>query len=347
MNPIHPLTEELINWFSKAKRELPWRQTSDPYKIWLSEIILQQTRVEQGLPYYLNFVEQYPDVHALATASEDHVMRTWQGLGYYSRARNLHATAKYISTELGGVFPRTHDEIQKLKGVGPYTAAAIASIAFGESVPVIDGNVFRFISRHYGVYDDILKNGSRKVFSVILEDLIDPQNAGEFNQAMMEYGATICKPSPHCEECLFTQSCFAFKHKKQSELPVKVKKLKIKTRFFHYFVLINENKVLMRRREENIWQGLYEYLLIESSDENRPAIALNAKELEDLDELYSTKHLLTHQILKIRFYVLDQISDSRQREIMKEYDLEAIDRKEVLNLPKPKPIVNFLQETKL
>ncbi len=344
-NLTHPLTKELINWFSKAKRDLPWRQTSDPYKIWLSEIILQQTRVEQGLPYYMRFVENYPDVHALANASEDQVMRTWQGLGYYSRARNLHATSKYISQELNGVFPKTHTEIEKLKGIGPYTSAAIASIAFNEAVPVIDGNVFRFISRLYGVYDDIMKNASRKTFLSILEELISNEFPGDFNQAMMEFGATVCKPKPDCASCLFTQSCFAFNHNKQSELPVKIKKLKIKTRYLQYFVLGNATHVLMRRRKESIWQGLYEFYLSEETNEDFVVPEFLKNIADKLVERYSTKHLLTHQKLMITFYSMTINDENQLKAMAKEHDLELIDRKEVLNLPKPKPLVNFLKET--
>ncbi|MEQ8238998.1 MAG: A/G-specific adenine glycosylase [Cyclobacteriaceae bacterium] len=343
-NQSHAITIELINWFSKAKRDLPWRQTSDPYKIWLSEIILQQTRVDQGTPYYLSFIENYPNVHALANASEDHVMRTWQGLGYYSRARNLHSTAKYISEDLGGQFPKTHLEIEKLKGVGPYTAAAIASIAYNEVVPVIDGNVFRFVSRLFGVYADIMKSGSRKAFLKILEELISQNQPGDFNQAMMEYGATVCTPKPHCDSCLFLQTCYAYKNNKQTELPVKVKKLKIKVRFLQFFIIGNQHHVLMRRRSESIWQGLYEFYLFESENEKYTVPDFLKKYGEEIKERYATKHLLTHQKLMIKFYELPQLTENDLRRLAKEGDLELIDRKEVLNLPKPKPIVNFLNE---
>ena len=251
----------LINWYNNHQRDLPWRNTSAPYKIWLSEIILQQTRVNQGLPYYNKFINEYPSVHDLANAPEDEVMRLWQGLGYYSRARNLHECAKSIVNQYDGEFPSTYNELLKLKGVGKYTAAAIASFAFNQAVPVVDGNVFRVLARYFCVTDDIAQPKTFTKFFNIAKELIPEEQAASFNQAIMELGATICTPKkPACENCPLAQDCEARIHHKQSELPVKKKKIKIKHRYLYYLIWQEGGKLAMKKRgESDIWQGLFDF----------------------------------------------------------------------------------------
>lgn len=258
---------ELLTWYRKNKRSLPWRATRDPYKIWLSEIILQQTRVDQGMAYYHAFVENYPDVHALAKASEDKVLKTWEGLGYYSRARNLHVTAKKISVELGGRFPSSHAGLLELKGVGDYTASAISSICFNEVQPVVDGNVYRFLSRYFGIKTPIDSTKGKKEFRELAAELITQKDPGTFNQAMMEFGARQCTPrNPECGECVFRLSCVASKKKLVAKLPVKEKKTKVTERTLVYLVLKNGNYTFIRQRTgKDIWQGLYEFPLWEAA----------------------------------------------------------------------------------
>ncbi len=335
-------TETLIDWFSKAKRDLPWRRTKDPYKIWLSEVILQQTRVDQGMPYYHRFVESHPNVHSLAGASEQEILKLWEGLGYYSRARNLHSAAKYVAKELNGNFPNCYEELLKLKGVGPYTAAAIASIAFGEAVPVVDGNVFRFISRHFGVEVDIASASSRKVFENLLEDFIPDDRPGDFNQALMEFGATICRPSPNCEECIFRESCFAFEKNMQSLLPLKIKKLKILEETMNYVVFESHENVLMQVRDQGIWQGLFQFYLLPKSV-NQDMLKGYSGRIRYISS--PIRHLLTHRKLWVKFIHFEVNDQTQFYSIAKELGLEIFTRKEVLNLPRPKVIVNYLQET--
>ncbi len=232
----------LINWYLQNKRELPWRNTKNPYYIWLSEIILQQTRVAQGLPYYLNFITTFPTVKALANTSEEEVLKLWQGLGYYSRARNLHATAKHISAELNGIFPNNYADLLKLKGVGEYTAAAIASFSYNEDIAVVDGNVFRVLSRFFGVESDISDNKTRKEFQSLANSILPKGKASDFNQAIMEFGAIQCVPkSPNCSDCIFNTNCYALQKNKVGELPVKTKKIKIKNRFLNYIIVKDSN----------------------------------------------------------------------------------------------------------
>ena len=337
--------ENLIDWYSITKRDLPWRATNDPYKIWLSEIILQQTRVAQGLPYYERFVEQYPTVKDLAQAAQDSVMRTWQGLGYYSRARNLHKTAKIVSEEFDGRFPGTYEELLKLPGVGPYTAAAIASIGFGEAKPVLDGNVYRVISRVFAIDLDIAAASSRKPFMEILDDLIPHDEAASFNQAMMELGAMVCTPSsPSCPTCPVAAACIARAHGNQTQYPVKLKKVKVRTRPFHYLVLEHEGLVGMRQRQnQDIWQGLYEFMLVEGA----------SFQLEDY--LYPTttghlqvsnvyRHVLTHQRIEARFYRAEIGQKQEFEDLLNKYQLNAYSFDQILTLPKPKLMVNYLDQ---
>ncbi|SNS47085.1 A/G-specific DNA-adenine glycosylase [Ekhidna lutea] len=340
--------ERLINWYTERKRDLPWRKTKDPYPVWLSEIILQQTRVDQGLPYWLNFMETFPTINDLANAPEEKVLRLWQGLGYYSRARNLHFTAKYISKDLKGVFPSSYNEILKLKGIGPYTAAAIASICFDEPRPVVDGNVFRFASRYFGIKSDISKASTRRVFEKILEEEISLSRPGIFNQAMMEFGATVCSPSPQCDQCEFQFDCFAFKNKSQKSLPVKTAKTKVRDRHFHYVVFKNhECLFLNERREKDVWTGLFDFYLLEGKknevevmEETNKKLNIEKLLLEDVSTPFV--HILSHQKIFARFYLVD-ISDHSANTLMQNSALKSYSVEEVLNLPKPKLIVNYLQ----
>ncbi len=257
----------LLDWFATNDRPLPWKGEKNPYYIWLSEIILQQTRVEQGMPYFIRFKTNYPTVKDLADASEDEVMKLWEGLGYYSRARNLHTTAKYIAYDLNGVFPKTHQEILKLKGVGEYTAAAIASFAYNLPYAVVDGNVYRVLSRIFGIETPIDSTAGKKEFRQLADELLDKDQAGIYNQAIMDFGATHCTPKlPKCESCPFQTHCKAYHENTISLLPIKAKKLKKRTRYFNYLILENGNSIWLHKRiEKDIWQNLYDFPLIEST----------------------------------------------------------------------------------
>ncbi|MBL4704506.1 MAG: A/G-specific adenine glycosylase, partial [Flavobacteriales bacterium] len=262
---MNNFNSKIISWYTVHKRDLPWRKTKNPYKIWLSEIILQQTRIDQGTSYYLKFEAHYPTINDLANASEDEVLKDWQGLGYYSRARNLHGTAKHIVNELGGEFPNTYQEILKLKGVGDYTASAIASFCFGESEAVVDGNVYRVLSRYFGIETPIDSGKGKKEFKQLANQLICTENPSTFNQGIMEFGALQCKPkSPDCSQCPFQSSCVAYAKDKVGLLPIKEKKLKQRNRFFDYFLFLdNQQTILQQRTQKDIWQQLYEFPMIE------------------------------------------------------------------------------------
>lgn len=327
---------ELITWYRKNKRSLPWRGTKDPYKVWLSEIILQQTRVDQGMAYYHAFIENFPDVHALAGTSEDHVLKTWEGLGYYSRARNLHATARKISGEMGGKFPATHAELLELKGVGDYTASAIASICFGEAEPVVDGNVYRFLSRHFGIRTPIDSTKGKKEFRELAAELITPNDPGTFNQAMMEFGARQCTPrNPNCGECVFRLSCVALKKKLVDKLPVKAKKTKVTNRYFYYLVLKNGSSTFIRQRnEKGIWQGLFDFPLMETGKRIDPKSIAKAsawkkiigdQKLKFIDVSAELIHVLSHQKLHIRFIVAVINGIVRLPKEFKKVKIDALD----------------------
>lgn len=284
-------TTTLLEWFRENGRDLPWRQTRDPYAIWLSEIILQQTRIEQGRPYWERFMRQWPTVEALAAASEDEVLRAWQGLGYYSRARNLHTAARQI-VALGG-FPRTLEGIRQLKGVGDYTAAAIGSIAFDLPAAVVDGNVYRVLSRHYGISTPINTTEGKKEFAALAQELLPAGEASAFNQAMMDFGAIQCTPtSPRCLLCPLQETCVALLEGRIGELPVKLKTLKVKERRLVYIYVKYQGQTVLRRRPAgDIWQGLYEPLLVESAPDGAILLRQNVK------------HVLTHRILYADFYL--------------------------------------------
>lgn len=258
---------KILNWYREHQRELPWRETREPYKVWLSEIILQQTRVAQGMPYYYSFVEAFPTVFDLANAPEEQVLKLWQGLGYYSRARNLHAAAKMVVNDFNGEFPKTYKALKSLKGVGDYTASAIASFCFDEPEPVVDGNVYRVLSRYFGVDIPINSTQGIKYFKELAREVMDERNIRDYNQGIMEFGAIQCAPKkPYCLLCPLQDSCVALKENKVDSLPVKQNKTKVRNRYFNYLVLLdqNENTILEQRRGKGIWQNLYQFPLIES-----------------------------------------------------------------------------------
>ena len=286
----------LLGWFRENGRELPWRQTRDPYAIWLSEIILQQTQVKQGWDYWERFMHRWPTVEALAEATEDEVLREWQGLGYYSRARNLHFAAKQIVTL--GHFPNTLEEIKQLKGVGDYTAAAIGSIAFGLSAAVVDGNVYRVLARHFGIDTPINTTDGKKTFAALAQELLPEGEASEYNQAIMDFGALQCTPaSPNCAVCPLMESCEAFRTNRVQELPVKLKTLKVRERHLIYvYVRCNGQTAIHRRGPGDIWQGLWEPWLVDSE----AAVPLAAILLRQ-----HVKHVLTHRVLYADFYLLE------------------------------------------
>lgn len=342
-------SKTLIFWYLHNKRDLPWRNTTNPYFIWLSEIILQQTRVDQGMEYYLKFIEQYPTINALADADEEAILNLWQGLGYYSRARNLHASAKYVVSELHGVFPSTYTELIKLKGVGDYTASAIASICFNESTAVVDGNVYRVLARYFGISTAINSTNGIKEFKKLAQELIDRKDPATHNQAIMEFGARMCKPkNPDCSSCPLNNSCTALMNKKVDLLPIKEKKVKVKDRFFNYLVLITEkNNTLLNKRSENgIWRNLYEFPLIETSKllsekeliqdpEFKTIVQRNKVKIQLFNSIPSI-HKLSHQKLHVNFWILKT-------------NTEEVDHKSWQTIEKfPVPILihNFIQELK-
>ena len=342
----------LLNWYERNKRDLPWRANRDPYLIWLSEIILQQTRVEQGRPYFERIVAKYPSVFELAAATEQEVLSLWQGLGYYSRARNLHQCAKTISIDYAGIFPASYEELLKLKGIGAYTAAAIASMAFDVKVPVIDGNVFRVASRIFGIYKDIGNPGSRKVFEARLEELMPDENPGDFNQAVMEFGAMHCVPvNPDCHTCIFKGQCCAYRADEVKNLPVKAKKVKVRERFIHYIVFEHNNELLFRERKgKDIWQGLHDFYSIEA-----PAILTEVQLAEELErmlkgykwELIETagiyKHTLTHRIIFAKFLRVAIYDKTELDDLGTRFGLNPVDSSVWEVIPKPILITNYLK----
>ena len=305
----------LSQWYAINKRDLPWRSTVNPYYIWLSEIILQQTRVNQGLPYYLKFIDAFPAVADLANADEDLVLKLWQGLGYYSRARNLQFSAKLILSEFGGNFPDNHADILKLKGVGSYTAAAISSFSFGLPFAVLDGNVIRVLSRVFGIQTPFDTTAGKKQFQKLAQELLDKKNPAEYNQAIMEFGALQCVPkSPKCNDCPIVNDCIAFNTNTVSLLPVKSKKLKVKSRFLHFLVVNKNNEVLIGKRNSGIWQGLYEFPFLEFDENLNEKSVLKSplwinffkdsvKQISSISEVYI--HKLSHQKIHAKFWEID------------------------------------------
>ncbi|WP_233883168.1 A/G-specific adenine glycosylase [Tenacibaculum piscium] len=349
------LANQLIYWYLKNKRDLPWRKTKDPYLVWLSEIMLQQTRVAQGLPYFLRFTTNFETVFDLAKAEQDLVLKLWQGLGYYSRARNLHFTAKYIADELQGVFPTTYKELLTLKGVGDYTASAIASICFEEPVAVVDGNVYRVLARYFGIKTPINSSKGIKEFKELAQTLLDTSQPGTYNQAIMDFGAIQCKPqNPLCDSCPLSASCIALEKKLIKELPVKEKKIKVKKRYFNYLVVVTDaNKTLIQQRvDKGIWQGLYQFPLIETSEPITEVPLIEHQIVETLFtkqtsvSLYNQKdivHKLSHQHLYTKFWIvkMNQINEMNQ---INKNDFEITSWKAINEFAVPVLIANFLND---
>lgn len=343
-------TKQIIRWYETNRRDLPWRRTDNPYYIWLSEVILQQTRVDQGMAYYLQFLQQYPTIKSLAEAPEQEVLKLWQGLGYYSRARNLHFASRQLMSEFGGVFPETYQAIRTLKGVGDYTAAAIASIAFNEAVPVVDGNVKRVISRIFG-----LEETGRKLYDhakEVMQELLDPERPGDFNQAVMEFGAIQCMPkNPDCNACIFKDNCRAFLEYKVDELPAREIKKKPRNRYFSYFVIRDDDTLVFRKRTaDDIWKNLYEFPLIESSSEQNPNNLLEEPEfnswfgtgasISGIEKEY--KHQLSHQTIHARYYIIENINP---KPFPVEWQVVSLD--DIGNLPMSRLMERFLEEENL
>ena len=314
MKTIFSFSKILLDWFEENQRRLPWRGATDPYKIWVSEIILQQTRVNQGWEYYIRFIDRFPNVKILAEASLQEILHVWQGLGYYSRVRNMHIAAQQIMQNHQGVFPHNYLEIKNLKGVGAYTAAAIGSIAFRLPYPAVDGNVLRVITRIFGIYDDISQQRTVRAVTQLCQKLIDENNPGNFNQALMELGAIQCTPkNPACEVCPFATQCMAFAKKQVNVIPVKSIKTKIRERYLHYFIFIKDDKTVIEQRTTNdIWKNLYQFPLIETATaceyivETLRTTSLHFNNVQPVF-FKEIKHKLTHQHLSIRFYVVNDV----------------------------------------
>lgn len=348
------LAAALLAWYPRHRRDLPWRHTRDPYAIWLSEVILQQTRVAQGLPYYETFLAAYPTVQDLAAAPEAEVLRYWQGLGYYSRARNMHHTAQQVVREYDGQFPGTYAGLLALRGVGPYTAAAIASFAFDEAVAVLDGNVFRVLARIFGLHSDIAAPSSRKEFQALADQHIPATAPADFNQAVMEFGAIQCTPAkPDCLFCPLQHQCWAFQHGQVALLPVKSKAKAARTRYFHYLVLRHgEQTYLRERREKDIWQGLYDFALAETIAPELPPAEL-LRHLAALGATLDTRraaepaaayrHILSHQRLEVRFHAL-ALAAPLPPGTLRNLGLQAYSAAEIEALPKPQLIANYCSQ---
>ncbi len=336
----------ILSYFDKNKRDLPWRDTKDPFRIWLSEIILQQTRVDQGMKFYNNFINEFETIFDLANADEQKVLKLWQGLGYYSRARNLHFTAQHIVNDLEGVFPNNFQDLKKLKGVGDYTAAAIASIVNHEAVPAIDGNMFRVFARYFNIKDDISLPKTKKIFWELGLELIDKNRPGDFNQAIMDLGATICTPKlTKCSSCPLNNSCEALRLNIVSELPVKLKKIKITNRFLHFIVVEENNSVLLSKRTGNdVWQNLYTFPKIETStDLLDSGWVLENNLAHQLSFISEEKHILSHQNLFIKYWKLN-VSLKELYKAVTELDSEQISFDEIEHYPLPKPIEKFINK---
>lgn len=340
--------KKIIEWYQINKRSLPWRNTTDAYVIWLSEIILQQTRVEQGLPYFNRFLENFPTVGDFASSNEDNVLKLWQGLGYYSRGRNMLLTAKQVMAEHNGIFPTTYQQLIQLKGIGDYTAAAISSFSVNESRAVLDGNVFRVLARYFGISEPINSTIGKKIFAKLAQDLVESERASLYNQAIMEFGALQCKPkSPKCELCPLSVDCFALHHQQISNLPVKLKKGKIRERWFNYFIATQGDAILIKQRQPgDIWQKLYDFPLIETIEplaHTHPDFINQVKEQFGNDVIIrpvsQKKHLLSHQIIYVHFFVLENY--------MINFNLHTEIKSALLadfkSLPHPKVIGDFIE----
>jgi len=342
--------QNILKYYQKHKRNLPWRNIQDPYKIWISEIILQQTQVKQGLDYYLRFIEKFPDIKTLANANEDEVLKVWQGLGYYSRARNLHFAAKQIVSNFNGKFPNKYEDILSLKGVGEYTASAIASFAYNLPYAVLDGNVYRVLSRYFGIDIPIDSSEGKRYFSTLAKKILDKKNPSEYNQAIMEFGATFCKPvQPDCNNCLLNRYCSAYLENKVNLLPVKSKKIIKNNRHLNYLVFLIDNKytLIHKRNNNDIWKGLYEFYLVESNktfSKNKIITLLKEKDIsfQSISDYPVIKHILTHQNLIIKFFVIQNVSINVIHQLEK--PMNKILLSEIHQYPFPIVIQNFIKE---
>ena len=346
------IVHDILQWYTKTRRNLPWRLSKDPFHIWLSEIILQQTRVKQGLPYYYKFIEAFPTVDHLAASTEQNILRLWQGLGYYSRARNLLQCARVISNLYKSRFPDHYEELLKLPGIGPYTAASISSIAFDERRAVIDGNVYRVLARIFGIKDNISTGSGQNLFRELAEELVPDSQPGDYNQAVMELGALVCIPkSPDCIKCPVKNFCVAYKKGEQNKLPVKTKKVKIKKRYFTYYIIHIKDMIMMKKRQNNdIWKGLYDFYLIESEYFNDPKndpgyISRIIKSfIICIPDNRVFENLLTHQHISARFtHYFIKNSDQIHPEIFSK-GYKFYSKSEVEELPKSVLIENYLKE---
>ena len=345
------LAQEIYKWYLTNKRDLPWRNTSDPYKIWISEIILQQTRVAQGSNYYNRFIEEFPTVFDLANTSEDIVMKLWQGLGYYTRARNLHFTAKHIVKKYDGIFPKDYENILSLKGIGSYTAAAIASIAFDLPHAAVDGNIYRVICRYFGISSPIDTEKGKIEIQKIATDMIPPTNSGFHNQALMEFGALQCIPkSPDCNSCPLIKSCYAVNHNLVDQLPVKSKKVKQTVRYFYYYFIESTNSIIFEKRiNKDIWKNLYQFPLIESEKElsdtevfdlKLPLLNIEKANIKSVSA--AIKHILTHQTIYARFIHIElETTDFNHSNLIR------VNKKDIYKFAVPKLLENYLKNLDL
>jgi A/G-specific adenine glycosylase len=344
-------TKTLMQWYNPKDRPMPWKGIKDPYKIWLSEIILQQTRVAQGLPYYNKLIKLFPTVIHLANAPEEKLMKAWQGLGYYSRARNLHASAKIITQDYNAIFPDNYIDIIKLKGIGEYTAAAIASFAYNEKHAVVDGNVYRVLSRFFGLEQSIDDSKSKKYFNTIANELIDHEEPGIYNQAIMDFGATICKPlGAECETCCLKKKCIAYNTSKVELLPTRTKKINIKKRYFNYLVINYNNQTLIQKREqEDIWKGLHQFPLIETKVKKNISNIKKSKSWKEFFNSYDYKikkisqvqHQLTHQHLSIQFIEVIVNSEIKNFNLSNHYKIASFDK--LIKFSVPIAIASFIK----
>lgn len=336
--------QSLLNWYNEHKRDLPWRQSPNFYHVWISEIVLQQTQVKQGLNYYLRFIDAFPDVNSLASASEDEVLKLWEGLGYYSRARNLHFAAKQIAEV--GQFPQTYKDWLTIKGVGPYTAAAISSIVAREPRAVVDGNVQRVLSRLLNYSSPVNSTFGVKDMQTFAEQLLFKDKPGDYNQALMELGARVCRPkNPNCSDCPVLELCLAHKKGTVLDLPVKEKKIKVRQRFFNFYLITRHDKILLERRSKgDVWEGLYQFPLIETKDEKElpnpvKQGVVSRSDLNRLQLLWNGSHLLSHQKLIISCWHLNMKSDELLIDNCRWYGIKELD-----NLALPRPLRKIISE---
>lgn len=351
----HSFASNLLSWSEDIDRQMPWKEDTDPYKIWISEVILQQTTVKQGTPYFLRFIEALPDVYSLAAADENTVLKLWEGLGYYSRARNLHSAARYIVNELDGVFPKSYQELLQLKGVGPYTAAAVSSFAYEETQPVIDGNVLRFLSRYLGNFEPIDTALGRKIINDFASKVIKHGKPSKINQALMDFGALMCKPSsPECESCPFKKDCLALEFNSFDKLPVKSPKAKRKNLYFYFMEILTFDGFVMieKRLADDIWKGLYQFPALVYQSKPKGNIENTIR--EQVNELFKTenkfsvhkitpqplKQILTHRNVYGTFYRI-VLSLSHQQI---NQDLCLVERTNIRNFAFPKIVTQYLEE---